>query len=201
MIKITTQEIFASGIGMCLGAFLTYTLLPQEALIHNDLAIHSEDEDYHIHTDFLIQVEGETLELGTAELTTTSEQSLHSDAHLHNENGDVLHMHTENVPFIEFLESIKVTLPDGCLAVKNITYCPSTDKVLRLYVNGVQFEDDIAEYIPADLDRVLMYYGVADNPELNTYLEAIPDEACIYSGSCPERGIAPAEECGLTCEL
>jgi len=63
------------------------------------------------------------------------------------------------------------------------------------------YTSPITTYVPVDDDRILLYYGEATNTMIATYLENIPDDSCYYSGTCPERGVAPDEECGLTCEL
>jgi hypothetical protein len=70
-----------------------------------------------------------------------------------------------------------------------------------LFVNGELFTSPITQYVPVDNDRILLYYGNYDLGTIQPYLDAIPNDACYYSGTCPERGIAPDEECGLTCEL
>lgn len=188
------KEILACFIGIIIGAVTAHIILPKS---DNHAVTHSDE--YHIHADFLIQIHDEVLELGVAELTTTASQTLHEHAHLHDENGDVLHMHKENITFAEFLSSLGFTLADDCLTTLDQTkYCSTESESLSLFVNNKIWDEAITKYVPQDLDRVMLYYG--SNPD-SAELDKIPDEACIYSGSCPERGTAPPESCGLTCEL
>lgn len=191
------KELVAFIIGVLIGGFFV------NGLIHDSHDYYSLDgeEGYHIHTDFLIQTRETVHDLGTAELMSTAEHQLSHDVHLHDDNGDVLHMHAENVSFVDFLQSIHIDLNQDCLIINDEDYCQTGDETLTLFVNEEIWQQDFANYIPQDLDRVLVYYGnLADSP-IQNYLDAIPDESCIYSGSCPDRGVAPPESCGLTCEL
>jgi hypothetical protein len=158
------------------------------------------DSEYHVHADFHIIVNDTLLDLSSDQFQTTGMQSLHPDAHLHDNNGDVKHIHAEGITFAEFLESLGMKLTDSCLTLDN-KYCSGETAEVLLYVNNELFTSSITQYIPVDDDRILLYYGDAQNSEITTYLNNVPDDACYYSGTCPERGIAPNEECGLTCEL
>ena len=90
---------------------------------------------------------------------------------------------------------------EDCLTIDTETYCTNETESVALFVNGERWSHSLKDYVPQDLDRVLLYFGTLEEALITTYLETVPDEACIYSGSCPERGIAPPESCGLTCEL
>ena len=196
MNKKQTQEMAAFFVGMLVGGFFTYSFLidtTPEVVV---------SEDYHIHADFIVQT-GETVHsYGTAEFMSTAEHILHPDAHLHDEDGEVLHMHEENISFAEFLDSLGIKTTDGCIALPNDdTYCAVEGASWSLFVNDQLWAGDFTTYVPQDLDRILLYYGQPENASIQTYLDAVTDNACFYSGSCPERGVAPAESCGLTCEL
>ena len=71
---------------------------------------------------------------------------------------------------------------------------------MRLIVNGERVMD-IAGYINQGEDKILIYYGDVTSPLISDYVGAISEDACIYSGTCPERGVPPPENCGLTCEV
>ena len=79
-------------------------------------------------------------------------------------------------------------------------YCTSTDSVFAVYVNGEQLQS-VTTYVPNEGDQILLYYGVPDETVIADYLNEVTTDACIYSGTCPERGLPPPESCGLTCEL
>lgn len=195
------QELLAAAVGVLVGGLGMNMVLANSGQTLFPGAQETVSEEYHIHADFLIQTRDIIHELGVAELMTTREQELHKHAHLHDDNGDVLHMHHENISFVEFLDSINISLMEDCLTIDLETYCTNETESLVLFVNGERWPHSLKDYVPQDLDRVLLYFGTLEETPINTYLEAVPDEACIYSGSCPERGIAPPESCGLTCEL
>lgn len=201
------QELFACSFGMLIGGFGVYFI--QSQLPHSAHLYTSEhpianpyDSEYHVHADFHIVVNGERVDLSDDMFMTTAEQSFHPDAHLHDNDGDVKHIHAEGVTFMEFLKSLEITLTEDCLTLDN-SYCTNEDNRLMMYVNDMPFTDSIESYIPVDDDRILVYYGTnnPDPEQLQSYLDAVPSDACYYSGTCPERGVAPPESCGLTCEL
>ena len=160
------------------------------------------DTEYHVHADFRIFVDDEQVELSDEQYMTTSDQTVHKHAHLHDGNGEVKHIHAENITFAEFLSSIDITLTDDCLTLfEDEARCSGAEQEVLLYVNEARYSEPISEYVPVDDDRILLYYGDPTNENIQTYAEAIPDDSCYYSGTCPERGVAPPESCGLTCEL
>ena len=92
-------------------------------------------------------------------------------------------------------------MSDECLTLDTKEkYCADENSNLVLYVNG-EVRDQISDYTIEDEDQVLLYYGKRTSQDLTDYFDLITDEACIYSGTCPERGTPPPEACGLTCEV
>lgn len=201
-----TQTIVAFLIGLIVGAVGFHTLVntvPSHDDHHDSHPIADPyDSEYHVHADFHIVVNGTLVDLDDNQFQTTSDQELHPDAHLHDNNGDVKHIHAEGVTFVSFLDSLSITLTDDCITLDN-QYCTDDTSQLVMYVNDGLYDGPLTQYIPVDNDRILVWYGSndPDSDELQSYLDAVPDDACFYSGTCPERGIAPPESCGLTCEL
>lgn len=200
----SAQIIGAFLLGFCVGGGATWLLLPTPHSHHDTHPIADPyDSEYHVHADFHIYIQGERIDLARPELMTTSEQEPHEHVHLHDGNGEVVHIHAEDIPFAEFLDSIGIGLTEECLTYQDTEYCASETDKLALYVNEEKLPGAITEYVPQDDDSVLLYFGSNDpSPDqIRAYLDAIPDDACYYSGTCPERGTAPPESCGLTCEL
>lgn len=158
--------------------------------------------EVHEHADFLMVLDGQTIDLSLDKYQSGLETGVkHSGIHLHDNQGNILHRHAEGVTIGDLLTSIGFELTSDCITTDTgETYCEDADKALLLYVNGLP-QDPIAEYIVADEDQVLLYYGDQNLAELQSLLGSITDEACIYSGTCPERGTPPPEACGLTCEV
>lgn len=170
----------------------------------HSLHTHSTHADkWHIHADFLVIVDNTPLDFGIPNYMTTPIQEPHRYAHLHDDNGTVLHLHAPHITFAEFLASLGYQLTADCLTTRaGLQYCTDSTNTLALFVNDSLLEvSQHATYEPADLDRILLFYGDLATDPFTEYIAAVGDEACLYSGSCPERGIAPPESCGLTCEL
>jgi hypothetical protein len=172
-----------------------------------DFLGHSHDNDdyknteYHTHADLLIIVNDEKIDLSDDSFMTIATRILHPGVHLHDNDGDVIHFHAPGITLPTFLDSIGFTLSETCLETRDEEFCADDENVLKLYVNDEDRSIDIANYVPADEDRVLIYYGTEENTKLSSYLSAVTDDSCYFSGTCPERGIAPPESCGLFCEL
>lgn len=200
------QTIGAFLFGLLVGGLFTSTFIIEDSHFntHDDTHPIADpyDTDYHVHADFLIYINDELIDLSDDMFMTTGSQNLHGDAHLHDNNGDVKHIHAEGITFVEFLESLQMTLENDCIELfDERRFCSDETSELQLFVNDEPYQADVTEYVPVDNDRILVYYGSPESENLSSYLESVPDDACYYSGTCPERGIAPDEECGLTCEL
>lgn len=189
------KKYLLPGVVLLLVAGASYYLYQK----HNPFTYY--EDEVHVHADFLIYINDKKIDLTDVKYQSSAEQILHKNVHLHDGEDNVIHRHAEGITFAEFLGSVGFTLTNDCLtADTNETLCDSEGSVLTLYVNKEPYSD-IVSYIPQEEDQILLYYGTTDNPKLNDYLNAITDESCIFSGTCPERGIAPAESCGLTCEI
>lgn len=159
------------------------------------------EDEVHVHADFVISINDQKLDLKDVKYQSSAESIKHKNVHLHDGDDHVVHRHAEGITFAEFLSSIGFTLTETCLTVEGgDAFCSDDANILTLYVNK-QPISKATSYIPQEEDQILLYFGAKENPNLTSYLESVTDESCIYSGTCPERGVAPPESCGLTCEL
>jgi hypothetical protein len=194
----------AGASGLLLGALIMHLALPYLVRYewwpgHNT---HNHSTKYHIHADFLVVVNDEIIDLSKPEFISTSQRKLSDDVHLHDGDGKVEHLHAEGITFANFLSTLGITLTTTCLTLKEAeAICQSNETEVALYVNSERFRGDITTYIPEDLDRVLLYVGASDETVRGNFRSQVEDRACLFSGSCPERGIPPPENCGLTCEI
>ena len=62
-----------------------------------------------------------------------------------------------------------------------------------MFVNEEEVEFDL-EYVFKDMDTVL-FTTSAGSAEVLSQVEALTDDACRYSKTCPWRGDPPAENC------
>lgn len=196
------QEFIAFLLGvslMLLGYFLYVQFI--QPLYSFYIGQPSVTQEVHVHSDFLINIQGETIDLSDDTYQSSAEQILLEDFHLHDNVGTVIHRHAAGLTLASFLKSLGFELTNECLTLDSgETYCSNQEHKLLLYVNGL-IEQSPTTYIPQEGDRILLYYGDAGNRDIQSYLNAVTDEACIYSGTCPERGTPPPESCGITCEL
>ena len=112
-------NISAGIVGLIIGALIVYLLSPLLSSSEwwpGHTAHNHNDREYHIHTDFLIVVEDEVIDLSHSEYMSTATATLHKHVHLHDNDDSLLHVHEENVSFVEFLASLNITLTDSCLS-------------------------------------------------------------------------------------
>lgn len=155
----------------------------------------------HVHSDILVYIGEERVRFTDPKYQSRTDHILHPNFHFHDGNDDVVHRHADGVTLVEFFASLGFTLTKECLTLDTgARHCSGGEEKLWLFINGIE-EKDIANYVPADEDRILLYFGRSTDPKLIEYNYSVSDRACIYSGNCPERGTPLPEECGLTCEL
>lgn len=197
------KQIAAFIIGLAVGGVAAFLILGQRA---EDGHFHTHEHDevagaYHVHAGFLVMVDGMKISFASDDYMSTAKKLLHTGVHLHDNNDSIIHFHARDITLVDFLTSLSIDLTEDCLAIQKTKSCTAADKVLRLYINNVDKTKGLLEYVPQDNDRILLYYGEPGSPTIETYQNEVSDRACIYTGTCPERGTAPAEDCGLTCDL
>ena len=160
----------------------------------------SQGDEVHVHGDFRMYIGDERIRFTDAKYQSSTAHAHHVSLHFHDGNDEVIHRHADNVTLVEFFDSIGLKLTNNCVTMDTGTsYCTDGTGTLMLIVNN-ELRPDIENYIFTEEDRILLYYGDATNPRIKDYVEGVTDLACLYSGTCPERGTPPTEGCGLTCE-
>jgi len=187
-------------LGVILGAIAMRIFLVASASEEHDHEDHAHSDDVHVHADFMMVLDDKKIDLTQDKYQSKVGDVKHADAHLHDNQGNILHRHAEEVTLADLINSIGFTLNNDCINTDDEKLCTDDNKALILFVNGEEFSP-IDSYIINDEDQTLLYYGIKDSPKIADYLNSLTDEACIYSGTCPERGTPPPEACGLTCEV
>lgn len=200
--NLSPADLTAFTIGVGCALLAGWFLLPEKTDPYAFTAA-ADPNAVHVHADFLMYLDHERYRFTDDHYQSTSEDVQHEHLHLHNNNDYVIHRHAANQTFADFLTSLNYTLTDDCLITDtDISFCDTDNGTgeLVIYVNDIPI-DNHTEYVFADEDKILVYYGDPNDERVATYLAEITDDACIHSGTCPERGVAPPEECGITCEI
>jgi protein-disulfide isomerase len=150
---------------------------------------------YHIHANLKVILDGKPLDLTQDKYQSTATHELDPYVHLHDGNGDVVHVHKKGETLGDFFKSLGMSLAGTCLTTDaGQKYCSAGGATLKLFVNGkpnTQFD----AYVPQDLDRILLSFGSESDAALQAQIASVADTACIYSLKCPERGKPPTETC------
>ena len=154
-------------------------------------------EEVHIHADFAIYVDATRIDLSDALFQSTDERYRHIDLHLHEGEGSVLHIHAADKRFAEFLASLGILLDAECLSLRD-RYC--REDGLQMFVNGSPFQSPFTRYVPNDLDQILLTTST-DETVIAKQLSEVTDKACLYSLSCPERGVLEFQETCVSGEV
>ena len=158
-------------------------------------------EHVHVHADFAVYLDHEKQTYTDDRYQSHQGAVKHPSLHLHSNDDHVVHRHADGVTMGDFFTSLGYRVSNTELTTDSGTvYQNSGTEQLLFFVNG-QIHEDFINYIFQDEDQLLLYFGDPDDPRIETYLESITDEACIYSGTCPERGVAPPSDCGITCDV
>jgi len=191
---------------IALVAYQLFILNPQQIKTGGD------EEEYHVHADFAVFLNGE-------QLNFSQKQFMHEEScgkpgqpepmdlntaegraeamHLHDLNGNVMHVHNENATFPLFFQNIGFSLTKDCIQTKESLYCNSPTKTLKVFVNAGQVQDYM-NYKPQDLDQILVTYGSESQGLVNAQYDSITSQACIYSEKCdaPPGFVITQESCG-----
>lgn len=150
------------------------------------------EDEFHLHADFRVILNRETIDFSAGKYMTTKEQVLSSFVHLHDNNGKIIHVHAKGVTLGDFFTSLGMEFSKECFGLDieddlEEKFCNQGEKTLKMFVNGVE-NTEFENYEPKDLDRILITYGNENAEELQQQINSVSDEACIQSLKCPERG-------------
>jgi hypothetical protein len=165
--------------------FAVFFLIAGMALLWFAMELNSESiyfgavGDTHEHADFAVMVNNQVVDFTNEYYLSFIGQERSRFVHLHEPN-NVVHVHASGVTWDYFFRTINITLDDACLQVRDNSVCGAT-----FIING---ETVSTLKTPIrDGDRALFHYGQGNASAFFT--QAVGDESCLYSGTCPERGV------------
>ncbi len=155
------------------------------AILVGGLISYQKEPEFHEHADFAIVIDGKELDFSDDKYMSfvpcSDDVHYHTPeeaVHLHENNGDVIHSHQSVVNYGHFINTVMPELRER--------------DDLRFFINGEEV-DALWDKKVRDLEQVLITNTQGD---VSQELEAITNDACIYSELCPERGTATYESCG-----
>lgn len=124
----------------------------------------------HEHLDLLVYIDGEPLDLNQSRYAMKS-----GYGHVHGGEGDIMHLHAINIPLSWFMESIDLSITPDSINVHGMEYSTDENNVFLMFVNG----DTITkvDYVLADEDRILIYYGSGSDTDIDRALSLVPNRA------------------------
>ncbi|MBI4895620.1 MAG: hypothetical protein HY831_03960 [Candidatus Aenigmarchaeota archaeon] len=153
----------------------------------------SSPEKIHLHSDFKVYLNGQAYNFTSEKYMSMEGHHLSERTHLHDMNGDIIHIHAAGVSLGEFFNSSDIKFNSTCFVLNNGTsYCNSDNSKIKLYVNGIE-NIQMEKYNLKDLDRILITYGNESSEQIKSQIDGVTDVSCIYSLKCPERGSPPDE--------
>ena len=129
----------------------------------------------HIHADVKVYINGQSIDFSQRKYQLAT-----SIIHFEDGVGDVVHVHATGMTIGHLFKSLNGNLNNNCLALENQNYCNENEKKLRFYANGKP-NNELANYIILDLDKILVSYGSESDSELQEQLGSITNLAPKYS--------------------
>jgi hypothetical protein len=184
--------LVAAIVVSALGVAVYFSLPPPQA-----------PESVHEHANFLVFVNGQQLNFSQEKyMEEETACKIHDKganltdkekAHLHGLIGWVAHKHSSDATWGLLFRNMGMTFDSTCFVSDSASYCNNATHELRMFVNGL--ENRLYDKMPIrDMDRVLVTFGPRGE-NVAEQLASIPDDACIYSDKCPERGRPSQESC------
>jgi len=155
----------------------------------------TKEAAYHVHANFKVYLNGAAFDFSPDKYQSLNGKDIDEFIHLHDNKGDLIHIHKQGITLGEVFKSLGMTLTSTSFTDdNNHVYRNSEQYGLFMFVNGkpnTQFD----KYVPQDLDRIAIIYGAETDPNMQKEIDSVADDACIYSLKCPERGKPPTEDC------
>ena len=170
----------------------------------------------HIHIDFAVYLEDIKLDFSDNKYMSglsfdddshdEEHEYHHEHLHLHDNVGGVIHQHKPDYTVGDFFSSIDFHIGRDCLTLdSNVDVCPEGGKVWRMFsrknpLYGTKWQElpFDGDYAIEDMEQILLTYQTDDETGaavIAEQQEAVSDDACFYSKTCPWRGDPPTESC------
>lgn len=101
--------------------------------------------------------------------------NLSSEVYIHPSKPNVVNVKKEGITWGDFFKTLPMKLEKGCLVTgTGQTYCNNEKYSLKFYINGIENSSALEETI-SNRDKLLVSYGLKNDPALNSQVSQIPD--------------------------
>ena len=108
----------------------------------------------HEHASLFVKIHDDPLDLSKERF-----QLRNAFVHLENNNGIVIHRHSQGITMEYFFETLNLGLSPDCFTFDDgRKFCTNNDYSLKFYINERQV-DDLLDYIIFEGDYILISYG------------------------------------------
>ena len=143
-----------------------------------------KDTSVHYHADFVLYVNGQKDEFKSftfyeevQSCSADDANNVKDNAHMHDNKAGLVHVHAAGVTWGQFFSNLGYTVGDNVIETDEGVFADGQDgNKLTFMLNG-QEVDAIANRVVGNTDRLLINYGKEDKAELQTYHNALPNEA------------------------
>lgn len=126
----------------------------------------------HEHLFFRVDVFNQTVDFSQRRFQLRSKY-----VHFENRDGQVLHLHADNVELDYALETLGFGLSTNCLTFGTTVHCTNSTHELEVWVDGERLGDDATEYDLSQGDNVIIRYGHRNGTVDEGFMEKILPEA------------------------
>ncbi len=115
----------------------------------------------HEHASLLVKIHDDPFDF------TQEQFQLQSPfIHLENNNGIVIHRHSQDITMGYFFETLNLGLSNDCFVFQDgKEFCSNEDYKLKFYINE-KMVDDLRDYLIFDGDFILISYGAETQEEI-----------------------------------
>lgn len=129
----------------------------------------------HQHTDVKVYINRQAIDFSQKKYQLAARF-----IHFEDGIGDVVHTHATGMTMLHLFKSLGMDFSHECIVYEKQSYCNNGDKTLKFYVNK-QLNNEFANYIIKDLDKILVSYGSENDSELQKQLDYVTNLAARYS--------------------
>lgn len=150
----------------------------------------------HYHANFVVYINGERIDFSADEFmedvagcSLTGKMLPKDRVHLHENNGETIHIHHDGVSWGHFFTNIWVVFGDNFITTNDEDiFVGSEDRRLSFILNDEQIENPFNKLINSK-DRLLIVYGEENPEELQSLFDTVSSNAGEYNtkydpGSC-----------------